>query len=428
MRPAFSATPSASLPVPELKHPPENLGPLFNRARATDIMRRAGLSGLAVTSPLNVYYTTNALPVLSRFSQINSTVALIPANPSLPIAFICDAFEYYAGASDSGLAEDVVPYLVSGAQSAGAPAPSAAFDLAGSYAFDAREQRRRAQLNKAAPYHESVQKAVAKALQDQGMHAGVIGTDSAEGRELMRRVAPHASVRDGSDLILHIRMVKTPTELQLMRRASENNVQAAIATAHAVRDEGSVFAVRQRFFQEAAKRGNLGVYASVDLVMSELADGGFREGQGIMVDFVSHYAFYQGDFGRTIYFGEPDARIRRAADVGSVAWREIRERLKPGLRFSEIHEIGKDTVQKLGETFHYAFHPHGVGLQHWDHPRTTVEGTIADIALEPGMVLSVDCPLLAAGVNGTTHIEDLVVITETGAELIHSPSEATFQV
>jgi Xaa-Pro aminopeptidase len=44
------------------------------------------------------------------------------------------------------------------------------------------------------------------------------------------------------------------------------------------------------------------------------------------------------------------------------------------------------------------------------------------------MVLSVDCPLLNAGVNGTTHIEDLVVITSQGAELIHRSAPDTFQV
>jgi hypothetical protein len=44
------------------------------------------------------------------------------------------------------------------------------------------------------------------------------------------------------------------------------------------------------------------------------------------------------------------------------------------------------------------------------------------------MILSVDCPLLNAGVDGTTHIEDLTLITEGGSECLHEPSEDTLQV
>lgn len=408
--------------------PPVKLGTLFNRERATEIMRRAGLNGLVVTSAPNVYYTTNAIPVLSRFSQVNTAVAIVPANASLPIAYITDGFEYYAGVSDSGIADGVVPYLVGGSFTVADPRHSPAFDVAGDYAFDAREQHRRASLDKATPFHQSLQKASGKALADLGLTRGVIGTDCADARELIRQAAPRATVRDASDLMLHVRLVKTDAELQLMRRAAENNVQAALATVQAAREEGSVFRVRQRFFREAALRGNLGVYGSVDLVMSELGDGAFREGQGIMIDFVSHYGFYQGDFGRTVFYGEPDTHVARAAQVGALAWQEIRAQLKPGMKFSDVPGIGKAVVHKLGERFDYAFHPHSVGLQHWDQPRYDLNGAPTDITLQAGMVLSVDCPLLNAGVNGTTHIEDLVVITSQGADLIHRSAPDNFQV
>jgi Xaa-Pro aminopeptidase len=114
--------------------------------------------------------------------------------------------------------------------------------------------------------------------------------------------------------------------------------------------------------------------------------------------------------------------------VGAQAWQEIRAQLKPGLRFSDISGIGKATVRKLGERLDYAFHPHSVGLQHWDQPRYDLNRTPIDITLETGMVLSVDCPLLNAGVNGTTHIEDLVLITSQGAELVHRTAPETFRV
>jgi Xaa-Pro aminopeptidase len=153
-------------------------------------------------------------------------------------------------------------------------------------------------LERAAPFQESVSKAASLALLDLRLSRGVIGADTAYGAALLQEIAPRATSRPASDLMLHIRLVKTPAELQLVRKAAANNVEASIATAAASREVEGIWALRQRFYQEAAARGNLGVYGSIDLVMSELADGTFREGQCFMIDFVSQYGFYQGDFGR----------------------------------------------------------------------------------------------------------------------------------
>jgi Xaa-Pro aminopeptidase len=408
--------------------PPEPLGALLNRERATRIMREAHLDALFLTSPLNVYYATNAVPVLSRFSTDNTAFAVVPGDPAGPIAYVTDGFEYYAGSSDSALARDVKPYLAGGGFAATDPHTSPAFPYIGNYAFDARERLRRESLERAAPFQESVSKAASLALLDLRLSRGVIGVDTAYGAALLQEIAPRATSRPASDLMLHIRLVKTPAELQLVRKAAANNVEASIATAAASREVEGIWALRQRFYQEAAARGNLGVYGSIDLVMSELADGTFREGQCFMIDFVSQYGFYQGDFGRTVSYGEPDPLMRKAVDIGITAWREIRERLKPGLKFSEVHAIGERTVKSLGAKFSYAFHPHSVGLQHWDQPLKDVQGGALDLPLEPGMILSVDCPLLNAGVNGTTHIEDLVLINGNGSEMIHREYDGWIQV
>jgi len=408
--------------------PPEPLGALLNRERAIRIMRQAGLDALFLTSPLNVYYATNAVPVLSRFSTDNTAFAVVPADPARPIAYVTDGFEYYAGSSDSALAQDVKPYLAGGGFASSDPHASPAFPYIGNYAFDARERLRRESLERAAPFQESVSKAASQALLDLRLSRGVIGVDTAYGAALLRQIAPRAASRPASDLMLHIRLVKTPAELQLVRKAAANNVEASIAAAAASREVEGIWALRQRFYQEAAARGNLGVYGSIDLVMSELADGAFREGQCFMIDFVSQYGFYQGDFGRTVSYGEADPQMRKAVDIGITAWHEIRERLKPGLKFSEIHAIGERTVKALAAKFSYAFHPHSVGLQHWDQPLKDVQGGALDLTLEPGMILSVDCPLLNAGVNGTTHIEDLVLIDGTGSEMIHREYDGLIQV
>jgi Xaa-Pro aminopeptidase len=393
--------------------------PLLNRSRATEIMRRGGLDAILVTLPMNVYYVTGATPVMSRFTQVNMTAALLPADPMRPVAYFGGGFEFYAGVADAGLSEGVEPYLTGGSLGDPDSSSTPVFGRVGTYQFDAREQHRRTLTESAAPFHETVSGALKTVMRERLFHRGVVGFDSADARALLEQASPHATLRRADDQMLHIRLIKTARELNFMRKASAANVESALVTARAAREEGTLRRIRQRFFEESARRGNVGVYGNVDLVMDERTDGELREGQAFMIDFVSHYGFYQGDYGRTIFFGDPDPQIRNAADVGIAAWSEIQSRLRPGLRFSEIRRIGNETVKKLGAPFTYAFNPHTVGLQHWDHPRANLEGGALDLTLQEGMVLSVDCPLLNAGVNGTTHIEDLLLITSNGSQPIH---------
>jgi Xaa-Pro aminopeptidase len=411
------------------RNSPQNSVPLLvNRARATDVMRQVGLDGIVVTSPLNVYYATNGIPLLSRFSQVNMTAAVVPADLKRSIAYIGSGFEYYLSIAASRLAEGVQPYLVAGTGDPDDPYANPVFARAGNYQFDDREQQKRALLEKAAPFHEGMPAALSKALADRGLDRATLGVDTSDARALLQHAAPAATLRPADDLMLHIRLVKTQSELALMREASAINVEASIVTARAAREEGSIGRIRRRFFAEASRRGNVPVYAGVDLVVGELTDGEFREGQACMLDFVSHYGFYQGDWGRTIFYGEPDEPTRQATEVGVAGWEEIRARLRPGLKFSEIRRIGTETVKKLQTPFSFAFAPHSVGLQHRDQPFWGIDGKPHDIALEEGMVLSVDCPCLNAGLNGSIHFEDLMLVTANGAEPLHRVDEYTMVV
>jgi Xaa-Pro aminopeptidase len=395
------------------------LSPLMNRARATELMQRAGVDALLLGAPMNVYYATGATPVMSRFTQVNMTAALVPADPQRSIAYLGGGFEFYAGVSDTGLDEGVQPYLTGGSLGDPDSRSNPAFAIVGPYQYDARERHRRALLDRAAPFQQTMAAALEKALLDRSLRKGVIGFDTSDAKALLAAANWPGTLRPADDFMLHVRLVKTTGELALMQRAAGINVEAALATAKAARTERTLKNIRQRFFAEAARRGNVAVYGNVDMVMDERTEGELREGQTFMIDFVSHHAFYQGDYGRTVFYGDPDPQMRRATEVGIAAWAEIRGQLRPGLRFSEIRRIGNDTVKKLGAPFTYAFNPHSVGLQHWDHPRMTIDGLPLDLPLEAGMVLSVDCPLLNAGVNGTTHLEDLVLITPGGAQTIH---------
>ena len=392
---------------------------LLNRERASEVLSRAGLDGVVVSQPLNVYYATTKLPVLDRMTSRHQSLAVIPADPHQPLAYVGPAFEYYYNVSDSGLAPGIDVYL--------ATPPSAdplradgrgMMRILGPEPLDERENRRRAATLEATAVSD-VASGLARVLGSAGLDRGTLGHDSLEAERWIAEAAPAAARRLGDDLLRHIRLVKTPAELSLLTAAAQANVLAVLAAVGRTRENPTLRALRQRFFSEAAERGNTGVFLLVDGVMDEIYDETLPEGRAFLVDGVSHRAFYQGDYARTACLGEPSAQMRRVTESLEFAWHEIRARLAPGLRFSDIGRIGREALRKAGHDYTVAFKPHSVGLEHEDQPRAGIDGRPCDIELADGMVLSVDCPLLDVGVGGTAHLEDLTLITADGSRPLH---------
>jgi Xaa-Pro aminopeptidase len=181
---------------------------------------------------------------------------------------------------------------------------------------------------------------------------------------------------------------------------------------------------------EAARRGNKAVFLNVDRVSSDHSRAELVDGQTLFVDGVSHFLGYHGDFARTVFIGEPSRGAARAAQAAAFGWSAVREKLRPGLRYSEIVAIGQNAVKAAGFDVQIGFGPHSVGLAHTDEPGEVHGGfwRKPDIVLQPGMVISVDCPVLDSGVGGSAHCEDLVLITQDGAEMIHALHEPVIVV
>jgi Xaa-Pro aminopeptidase len=184
--------------------------------------------------------------------------------------------------------------------------------------------------------------------------------------------------------------------------------------------------LRRIYYQEAVARENLPVFMTVDRVSAPLADQKIANGQAFFIDGVSHYQNYHGDYARTIFVDEPTPSMKRAAAAVTLGWDSVRERLRPGLRYSEIYAMGQEAVRKGGYDFSIGFGPHSVGLSHTDEPAIDSGGfyTKDDLILQENMILSVDCPILDTGLGGSAHLEDLMLITHDGAEPIHSMSSS----
>jgi Xaa-Pro aminopeptidase len=384
-----------------------------------------------------VYYLTNYWAINARQGALEATYAVLPRDSTLPIALVLSEFSYYYTAADHALPPGVQLYLYSAASAppereGTAYEPTSFFRVAPDAPPPAREEARRARTRAASRAFGSRTLALQAALRDLNLPvdkggATVVGIDDLAAQRQTQLVRAGSTVV-AEDTLRRIRLVKTPAEIDLMRLASANNVAAALATARQTRELGTMRAFRAQFHAEAAARGNSPVFMVIDGVTSDAYDTPLVDGSAFMIDCVTQLRGYHGDFARTIFVGEPRAPMKRVTEAMSVGWDAVREQLKPGLKFSEITQLGRTTIRKLGYDHTIPFAPHSVGLWHTDQPRAAPDGSAVDVVLEENMILSVDCPLMETGRGGSAHLEDLMLITRTGAEPIHPIGHRTLVV
>ena len=418
-------------------------GPLFNRERAEKVLKEESLAGLIVAEPLNVFHLTGYWPQLGKMGFAAPSMALLSADPKKPVALVMPQFLHYYVYADANFSGDVQPWLythraVSGTAIQGdydEPAAGAlhVYRDKGDVPMGELELHRRAAVEAAAERHGvSAERefAMVKAARALDMTGGRIGVDHMAIMAMLESSPLSAVAVPADNTLRKIRLVKSPREIDLMRLAAQANAEAALAAVGTVREGATTQELRAAFFSEAAARGNAGVFMAIDRMITEVADFEFREGAAFFVDCVSSGWHYHGDFARTIFLGEPAAAMRDATRAMHIGWEAIRERLRPGLRYSEIPPIGQKAVRAAGLDFDIPFSPHSVGLTHTDEPgqHGRPYWVKDDLTLEPGMILSVDCPVLNTGIGGSAHMEDLSLITADGAEPIHTITDAVIIV
>ena len=435
---AQAAAPQAPSLLAVSPQAPYHIGPLVNRDRATEVLERLGLEGLVLSHPINRYYLTGFdggtfTPSIGGRANV---YAVISKNRALPVAMVMASFPYYFQMADVQDERNVVVYQYTD------PPPTEEKDLSNNSAILAtghqlkagdlgilrdhkqepldrleldRERHTRAQA-KARPVSTSGLQALGKAMKDLGLDRGRIGTDAPQNSEEWTQIAglaPRAQLADANDATGLIRLVKSPAEIELMRYAARANAEAALAACKAVRAGATHRDLRSTFYAECARRGSRGVWMIVDRVHTDVVKGEFRNGQSFMIDAVSTFQGYHGDYGRTVFVGEPSKTMARHTKGMELAWAAVREKMRPGLKFTQLQTLGQEALTKGGFDTALRITPHSVGILHTD------AHNIAGLTLEKDMIISVDFPMLESGVGGSAHLEDLTLITADGHELLN---------
>ncbi len=155
----------------------------------------------------------------------------------------------------------------------------------------------------------------------------------------------------------------------------------------------------------------------------ELDDTKLKEGDSIVVDIGCKKDGYCADMTRTFFYKTADPKYAQVFDIALRANEAAEAVVKPGARFCDLDRTARGMIEEAGygPCFPHRL-GHNIGLE--VHEPGDVSSANAN-TVQPGMIFSIEPGIYLSGEMGV-RIEDLVLVTETGCELLnHFPKTMT---
>jgi Xaa-Pro dipeptidase len=400
---------------------------LVNVDRLVAIMEQRGIDGVVASSHQNLYYLSSLNAVAQKSDEPRPFAVVISRHaPDTPILVMP---EYYIGAMarlDSWI-EDIRPYrtMISPLDRPASPddierfIPQSHGDL--DWLIGARDH-----------YAETMIESLGKALSDLELSGKKVAYDDA--RLGLRLSESAKEIADGFSLLMSARSVKTPIEIDLLRKSTTIN-QAAIEATIGQYERGMTWFDLNHAYNVAATQNGGFVHDPGALVLasprggdasvaftSEFDDFELEPGMRIMFDCHGTKDLYCWDGGKTwIVEGQPEDMETPEARGTRLAMEEIQAVLTPGKKVSELQILGRETFRKSGVADPEAclLFFHGLGLSHLDQEiGSEVEGSATgDWKLDNQMTIAIHL-LVPGGAKERFWLEDIALVTSEGADRI----------
>lgn len=155
---------------------------------------------------------------------------------------------------------------------------------------------------------------------------------------------------------------------------------------------------------------------------------------GTMVAFDIGYMDqgYCSDWGRTVYYGKAPELVKKGYEALQAAECHMISQIRPGVtRFGDLYSYICDKAEELGYYNYLRFkreelggNGHHIGSEVHEVPFLTYE---SDLILQPGMIFCSE-PKMFFPNEGYMRVEDMILVTETGAESLTNFPRDLFEI
>ena len=267
-----------------------------------------------------------------------------------------------------------------------------------------------------------------KAAQALGLDGKRIGVEPRQLRLLEFRYvkdgAPEADYPDASDVLSGLRLRKDKAEVDAMRQAVKIAQDALEATIPSIKIGMSEKELAAELVTQLLKQGS-----EPELPFAPIISGGpnsanphaspterkLQAGDLLVVDWGATYDGYISDLTRTFAVGDVEEEYKKIHKIVQEANAAGRAAGKPGAPCAAVDKAARDVIEQSGYGVYFTHRTgHGIGME--GHEEPYMRGDNMQL-LEPGMAFTVEPGIYLPGRNGV-RIEDNVVVTETGADVL----------
>jgi Xaa-Pro dipeptidase len=268
-------------------------------------------------------------------------------------------------------------------------------------------------------------KVLADVLRKRGLAAARIGIeldylparDFAELGELL----PDAAFEGVQNLLARLRQIKTPSEIEVLRRLSRIADKAITDAYHAVHAGASEMdlaaALTRGVYEQGAEYFKLLIVATGE--RSVFPNVGptariLKRGDVCRVEIFPMLGGYHAGVCRTAAVGSPPPQAERIWANLTACKHLLLDAIKPGASSRAIYELYLGKVGELGLP-PISFIGHGIGLHLHEDPYL---GPTEEQRLEAGMVLGIEPLIYETGFGFGMQNKDMVLVTPGGCELL----------
>ncbi len=246
--------------------------------------------------------------------------------------------------------------------------------------------------------------------------------------------ATGAATDDGSFLVEELRLVKSPAEIAVVRRAAEIADTAMAAARDAIADGVMETEIEGVLMAAMMKAG--GGYPGIRTMVASGPRSGthhspaqhrrIRQGELVFIDFCGCLHRYHVNLNRTFSLGAPDRRWSELMTASAGCADAVMAEIRPGDPFSKVQQVADAHIDRAGlrplvwfvggYTLGIAVPPDWCG-SHWFEPRFN----LGERTVTPGQVFNLENQFDVwegwPGGSGAAWIESFLV-TENGLEVL----------
>jgi Xaa-Pro aminopeptidase len=380
-----------------------------DRARA--LMRAQGIDAILATAPNNLVYLSGYRTNLFD-SNFRPFQVLVPANGD-PV-LILPTLEVGVGEEVSWI-EDIRPW--------GPPPGSIAW--AGSPPVIAADAVSAAKI----------------VIEEKKLSSSKIAIEQGFGQRLgmsieqflqLKAALPQVTWVDATQLTWKLRGIKSPKEVEYLREANritDCGYYAVLEAARVGMTERELQGVMgEAFMHEGSDFKGFIIVQSGEsrykMMNPYASDRKVERGDMITFDFGAVYNGYWSDLTRSFFIGSASARQREMYEAAREVSQLTVESMRPGMTCGEVDEVAEKALHERGFKENMLHRTgHSIGLEVHEMP-SIARGDPAP--LEPGVTVAIEPGIYDFNGVGGFRVEDIVLMTDRGAEyLSHCRRELT---